>query len=514
MKRHAAWLPLVLLLALQATGDEPTREGGWTLVRDEASGVQTQTMEMTLTPRAEPRPALKYQLLPDAFDMLDGNAAIYYLKAMGFLEQQAAHNALQEFHKAAEERANRENTQWSEVPPGVWFSMKPEELPLEEVKKYLVFTSFQPRFLEEAVRRDRFNMDRHFREEEDPIAYLLPEIQAMRELARTQSLRCKVAIAEGRLDEALAILGQQYALARHLGQDEFLVSNLVGIACAGIAWSDFLYLMQHPDAPNYYWAVAALPRPLLDMRYSLAVERRFLYLQLKVLREVDETPRPAGYWQDFLDRLVPQLGYLAQNLGLPAENPEATRAMLVGYIAAAYPGAKRCLIEECGLPREQVEAYPTAQVVFLAIVRFADEAWDESFKWTLLPYWQAEASSKRRSDEEGFRTKWDRVGFAGALPGMLLPAIHAARMAGSRAEQQLCLIQTVEAIRIYGAANAGKLPATLDELPVPAPLDPATGKLLEYQLEGDRATLTGHEWPGLRYRLVLRFRTETPKTEN
>ncbi len=56
---------------------------------------------------------------------------------------------------------------------------------------------------------------------DDVTGYLLSEVQTMRGLARLQTVRCKVAIAEGRLDDAIAILGQQYALARHLGQDVF-----------------------------------------------------------------------------------------------------------------------------------------------------------------------------------------------------------------------------------------------------------------------------------------------------
>ena len=192
--------------------------------------------------------------------------------------------------------------------------MAPAELPLDEVKQFLQLTSFQPPFLREAAQRRTMDLDRQMRNVQDPLMYILPEIQSMRELARTQSLRCKVAIAEGRIDDAIAILGQQYAMARHLGQDEFLVSNLVGIACAGIAWQDALYLVQHPKTPNLYWAFAALPQPLFDLRQANAFERQFLYEQVKVLREVNETPRPVGYWQDFVDRLIPQVRSLASDL--------------------------------------------------------------------------------------------------------------------------------------------------------------------------------------------------------
>jgi len=67
------------------------------------------------------------------------------------------------------------------------------------------------------------------------------------------------------------------------------------------------------------------------------------------------------------------------------------------------------------------------------------------------------------------------------------------------------MIQTVEAIRMYGAAQGGKLPASLDDLSLPAPVEPVTGKPLDYRYQGDQAVLTGHDLPGIRYRLVLRF---------
>lgn len=503
----AMLLMTVVVFAPSVASEMPVKEGGWVRTRDGQTGILVNTMEMTLYPKSEPRPALKYRLVPDGFDMVEGNAAIYYLKAMGFLEQNAARDRLREVYAKAGERARKERKLYGEVPPHAWLSMAPQELPLKEVKQFLELTSFQPQFLKEAARRRRFDLDRNLREVEDPTAYLLPDVQLMRELARLQTLRCKVAIAEGRLDDAIAILGQQYAAARHLGQDEFLVSTLVGVACAGIAWDDALYLVQHPDTPNLYWAFASLPRPLVDIHHALAVERQFLYLQVKVLREVDETLRPAGYWQDFLDRLLPQIGGLAADVGLPwaQQDPEAARAVLVGFVAAAYPGAKRYLIEDCRLPREKVDAYPTAQVVFLAVVRYYDEARDDNFKWSHLPYWQAEAKNRRRGFDELMQVKPDRVGWSAAPALLLLPATMAARTAVARIEQQLALVQTVEAIRMYGAAHGGKLPATLDDLPVPAPLEPCTGKPLDYQCHGKYAMLNGHDMPSIRYRLVLRF---------
>ncbi len=527
--RTSCCVPVFLLLALAARASDcaaqevinsltspPTasqekdskKKDGWTEHRDEQTRTTIMTREMTLYAKAAPRPALKYRLIPDDFDMVDGNAAIYYLKALGFLEQNSSREWLTQFHNEALKRAAKEGKEYSEVPPSVWRSTPPSQLPLKEVKEYLRVTSFQPQFIREAARRNRFDLDRNYREVDDPIAYLLPDIQSMRQLARTQSLRCRVAIAEGRLEDAVAIIGQQFAMARHLGQDEFIVSNLVGIAIAGIAWKDALCLVEQPDAPNLYWAVATIPRPLVDIRYAMSIERQLLYQQLKVLREVDEKPRPVGYWQDFVDRFLSQVGYLSNDLKLPSakEHPKLARAAMVGFIAETYPGAKAYLIKECDLPVEQVNAYPTAQVVFLAMVRFHDQWSDEVFKWTHLPFWQVRAKTSRNREYDRLSAASDKYGKCSLPTNILLPGAMAVGDAEARCEQTIALLQTVEAIRMYGATHDGTLPSSLEDLPVPAPIEPFTGKPIDYQLQGDHAVLNGHRRAGQQqYRLVVRF---------
>ncbi|MBC8356290.1 MAG: hypothetical protein H8E66_30290 [Planctomycetes bacterium] len=506
-KYLAMFLAIVVWMS-RSDAQEPAKQGVWRTERDEQASIQIEIMEMTLTPRAESNPALKHQLLADDFNMLDGNAATYYLKAQGFFEQTVARDRLTEFYEKSRERSRLESKPFGELPPHNWLSMHPGELPIEEVKEFLTLTAFQPRFLKEAAARRRFDLDRNIQGVDDPIGYLLPAIQSMREIARIQSLRCKVAIAEGRLDDAIEILRQQYALARHLGHDDFLVTNLVGMAIASIAWSDALTFVQQADAPNLYWALASLPRPLVDVSHAMSVERHFLYLQLKVLREVDESPRPVGYWQDFLDRLIPQIRTLASDFGIAKQDTETVRAMMVGYIAASYPGAKRYLIEDLGLSREQVEAYPTAQVVFLAMVRYYDSARDYYFKWIRVPYWQSRSVIDDPSFNENSRRSADRVGWSSAPTQILLPAVLAVQRAAARNEQKIALLQTVEAIRMYGAAHEGKLPPNLNDLPVPAPMEPFTGKPLDYEFHSKYAVLNGHAMPGLQYRLVLRFATK------
>ncbi|MEM8668067.1 MAG: hypothetical protein AAGG48_11155 [Planctomycetota bacterium] len=480
----------------------PWIEDGWEMVRDDKAGIRIRTRPLRLRLRDEPSPALSYQFIP--LRKVEGNAAIYYLKAMGFLEQQAAQAAVAKLQKKWFDEA--QDAGEAEFKPYVWLSSDPSKINLEEAREYLMMHSFQPRELRQAVVRRSFDLDRRIEEVDDPISYLLPEIQTMRQLARVQSLRTRVALAEDRIDDAIECLQQQFALAAHLGDEPFLVSNLVGIAIARIACNDVLYLMQRDNAPNLYWAIASMPDPLVDTSRAVEYERGMLYQQLKMLKQVDEQPRSPAYWNDFLDAIAPQFGYFAKELGISSDpdDNESVRQGLVGYVIAAYPGAKRFLMEQMNMTAEQLDEYPPTQVVMLATVRYYDISRDDLFKYFHLPFWQATESS-RDSIQKRVERDAKRYGTITKFTESLLPVVTAVQGAKARSAQLIAALQTIEAIRIYATRNDGRLPASLDELPLPARMDPATGKLPRYQVDGESALLTWGAFSGLqdRYRLSI-----------
>lgn len=493
------------LLSLPAT--VVSRDDGWIHTRDPEAKILIMTKRLAIHPMAEPKPALKYRLLVDPAEALPGNSAIHFLMASGYFEQTSAHKLNAKFQEDAVKKARDESVELDEVAPWSWLETPPDELPLDEVKEYLAPLSFQERFLREIARRNHFDMDRDSRNVDDPIGFLLPEIQGSRELARTQILRCRVALAEDRIDDAIEITGQRFAMATQLGQDDFLVSNLVGIAIAITAWNDMLYLVQHEEAPNLYWALSTMPTPLVNIQHSMSIERQLLYRQLKVLKEVDETPKSAGYWEDFVNRMVSQIGSVGPDIGLPGNDKgrEAVHAALTRHIDLAYPGATKYLLNEEKLPREQVEGYEKEQVVFLAMVRFYDEWRDEYFKWMHLPFWQASEKMSFNDLGKSLKAEADKYGWCAKPTSVLLPAVRAARIAEARCDQSIALIQTVECLRMYAAANNNTLPKSLDDLAVPAPIDPFTGQPVDYQLDGKQATITGHPLPGMQYRLIVRM---------
>lgn len=468
-------------------------QGGndWTIDNENPAypGKTVLTKNLVLYPAKEPRPALRYRLLPSDYDQLEGNAAINYLRAIGFPELNNVRRELDRIAAEANKISSETGVGIDRLPPLSWQGMLPAELPLEEVRKYLELTEFQHKEIAAAFRLKNLDFNRQFREVESPMLMLLPEIQAMRELARTQSLRCRLAIAEGRLEDALMILAQQTRLASHLNQEPLVVTNLVAIAIFGINWSDALDFVQHPGAPNLYWALAALPRPLLPFDSSFSFEREWFSLELKELGEVDETWKPAGYWQVFLDRILPRYNQL---LSAGSTGEPMSRQDLVHLIAAGYPGAKRYLIEEEKMDPTSVESYTTAQTFFLAQKKYSDYAMDEWIKWSFVDFHSllADPGFQERIDER-LNQEAGQFGVMTHAVQFLMPAVPQIRQAAARAELQIAMLMGVEGIRLFASQNQGKLPAELSLLPYPLPFNPFTGQALQYETSGDRATLTG-----------------------
>ncbi len=477
---------------------------------DEAPKIHTETFDLTLYPKAEPVPALKYKFLPDAFERNSGNAASLYLKAEGFLEQNTARKKLLELEAEAEAKAQAEKLNIGDLPPLSYLNTPPSKYPIDDVKEYLKHTAFQPPLLERAWLRDRFEMDRQVKDSKNPFAILLPEIQGIRDVARKQSMRCRLAIAENRVSDAIKIIGQQYALARHIGQDDFLVSALVGCAIQGIATADLFYLVQHPDCPNLFWAASRLPKPLIDWEHCLASEYHFIDLQFAKLQQVDTLPRSEAYWQEFIGEFADEMRangvfyWSGNEMGDESKSQSDPRIEIQKHVSSNYAAAKEFLVERSIVSPDKIDAYPKAQVFFLAMKHHFDQARDELFKWTNVPPHQGnqqiEAIEKKNTDRT--RPEFTRL-------SEFLFAGHAVRAAQARSLQRMLLIQAVEDIRLYGAAHDGKLPESLADLPYPLPDDPASGQPLIYVKKGDAATFTTA--PAGKVRVELNLRIAEPK---
>jgi hypothetical protein len=74
---------------------------------------------------------------------------------------------------------------------------------------------------------------------------------------------------------------------------------------------------------------------------------------------------------------------------------------------------------------------------------------------------------------------------------MLVPRCARIRSFQARLDQRIALLRTVEALRLYAASHAAKLPDKLADITVPLPVDPISGKAFHYTRDGNKATLKG-----------------------
>ena len=482
---------------------KPTPYGVWTTVDANDSSKRMQVMRLKVYPQAAPVPALRHRLIPAPADRTDGNSALFYLKAMGFVEQTNARIALRKMERKWIDEATVEQQGSGDYPPHNWSDMSPDSLPIDQVKSYLELISFQEPLLYDAARRKNYSQDRAMERESNPIDYLLPEVQQMRELVRQQVVRLRYAVAEDRVDDAVEMVGQMLAMANHVGGDEFLVACLTGVSHEGIAIEQGLALSQHPNTPNLYWAIAACPQPMIDFSQAMESERQSFIRQFPLLKEVDQRVRPEGFWSDFSERMIPQWNKFATQWN--AWNPRANlpenvdQFQLAWRIATQYESARQFLTDACGMQDEQLDRYPKTQVVFLAMVKYHAIAADES----ILPFYLSHESQQNWSNPSDSKRWRSELGWIAEASETTLLRGDQFVAAVTRGEQLLALWQIVEAIRMTASSNGGQPPTSLDDLVVPAPLDPVANKPFEYSVDGQTITVTGVRIRGTHYQLII-----------
>lgn len=434
----------------------------------------SRVIELTVRPAPEPEPALKYRLLPTYIDLEPGNAALLY------------HQAWNAFPR---------DTDWT-VKNYNWLTMPPGELPREEVAAVLKGYAEALRHAEAAAHRETCDWEVHIRK--GGIATDLPHLARARSLARVLALKARLEVADGRCTAAIRTLQTGFALARHVPKDSGLVGSLVGMLIARMMADVVQQLQAMPDAPNLYWTLADLPRPLIPIREAMQIESDMVFFQWPELRPVAEGKRTltAEEWA----KVVKQWGGQARAL---QENP-------VGAVLVAlrmYPEAKRALIAGGRSPQE-VEAMPVAQVIAIHQLGEFVRMRDDLFKWFGLPYWQAREGLAQWNQELQRLTA--KEGSTNALLG-LLPALDRALFVQALADRQLAALQCIEGIRMYAAAHEGKPPDRLDLMTnSPAPIDPVTGKPFNYAVDGQRFTIDCpappglDAWYGIRYVVTVR----------
>jgi hypothetical protein len=445
---------------------------------------------ITLRPAAEPVPALKYRLVPEPIKLVPGNAANFYFRGVIMMMETYSGLALME---KARPGANADRVS-DRIATGDWLTGPIGEIQRDKARKYL--EPFENALKEVELGALRSTCDWEFDQRTEGMYLLLPDLQQMRGLGRLLALKARLAILDGKTDEAMHWIETAFVMGRHISQGPLAIQALIGIAFGRNNTRYLEDLIQAPGGPNLYWALADRPRPFIDMRRPMEGERYLLEKELPELSELDRGAWSLDQARRFADTLERKLFALVSDKPIPASGlPDLSRRLGIAAMAAKiYPEAKRALIAR-GRPEAQVEAMPIIQVTTLYTMQEYQRLRDDSFKWMNVPYWQ---SYNRMEQADRFTVEQKRANpLLSMMYELLTPLRTATRFAPIRLERELDALQCIEAIRLYAAAHEGKLPPTLEAIAdAPVPLDPATGKPFLYQANGDSATLSALASPG------------------
>jgi hypothetical protein len=436
---------------------------------------------LTLRPVGPPIPSFRFELVPSSRNLVPNNAALLHHRAL---------------HLLADVRPSAKD--WVEVQEKYQKVLQAplKDFPRDDVRTFLERYRHVFKELEAAAKCDRCEWGTEQRvAEEGVIGFLLEDAQKTRNLAFLLSLRCRLHTAEGKIDLALRDVQTGFVLARHVAQGPTAIHFLIGTAIATNLIGELEQAMQAPGCPNLYWSLTALPRPLIDLRKGMEGEMRSMEALVPIPKGVDKGPMTPEEALAALDRLWDAIQKHSE--ADPRMGLAESRLGLAFYITLQHPSARKSLLA-AGKTEAELDAMPPAQVVMLdLLVRFRNLR-DEHFVWFNAPYPEA-IQGMRKSEErvQELRRGSPPFDYLQIMVTLLLPAVDKVYATQVRTERRIASLRTVEAVRLHAAKNDGKLPDRLaDVTVVPVPADPVTGQPFEYQVEGNKFTISVPPPPG------------------
>ncbi|MDE2506087.1 MAG: hypothetical protein KGM43_02640 [Planctomycetota bacterium] len=430
---------------------------------------------LNVTPTPTANPAFRYRLLTLSADRKPGNAAPVYLRVF-WSDKAAEVNAA--INKAFD-----------------GLSAPAAQFPIDDARKLINEMRFKLEQLKFGSERELCDWGYTLREQaEDSVAIMLPDAQQARVMLRLLCIKAYVDVLDHKYDDALASIRVGFDFSRHVGSGPFLINGLVGIFCFFEMTTHALEpLIAAPNAPNLYWALTALPRPLIPFRDQTELERRLPERMFPELVSAAQPHTPAE-WTSLLERLHNRMTRVAATY-----EPDVAVPPLDQFNAELLPAARQFA------QRSHLTPVSDAHLLMLYIADHVATTWDELLKTTYLPMDQWGDLAKTL-EQRAATMKTSPLRLFDAMSATTFNATR--NRAVLRADRRIAALRVVEALRAHAAAT-GKLPATLDEVKVvPLPDDPATAKPFVYKLENGAATLLGtsrHESdPGLGYIITLR----------
>lgn len=480
---------LVLVVAASASGQvllSPPLQEKKDKLNDQpsrASKVDSETVKVTLYPRTQADPLLRYRLWPAPEDQ-DPRLATPIVSRAVILVLQTPEDSVRQLEEGY----------------GAWRELPLSDFPVEKARPLLARFEFSMGELKRIENMMGLNYDLGMERmtTNQRIRTWLPEFQEMRQLARVLALRIRLAMAEKRWSDAVNDLRVGIRLAEVAGHStDLLISRLVGIAIHGVMMEEVALMMQQPDAPSLYWALAAIPMErLYEMRSALEFESAIVSHigMVSDLKQLPDAPMGGFAAKARLEMIADQLNVLINDNGFRSNDLEnaVNTALLSGAYMATMIEPSRKTLAESEQWGDRIDELSDPEILLRAADLSLRRTRDRWLMWSTLPEQDMEEYSDER--EAAFRLDGSKLDVGQVLSHMLSPAVEAAVSAVRRARQQHNQLMTLEALRIH-AAEHGQLPESLNALrPVPARRDSIARAPFRYiRTRPDRAVLTRAE---------------------
>jgi hypothetical protein len=304
----------------------------------------------------------------------------------------------------------------------------------------------------------------------------------LNELGGVLAVRARLQIADGDFTAALHTVQTGLAFAKQVAELERLRFGISGPDIAQRMLRQVDDLIQQPKAPNLYWALTDLPRPLIVERIAVEQERLAMYRRFPGIAAA-AADLNAGPLKDEDVTACVQVLLRYYRRPRPAIFDLDIRAQLSKRLTDNYEEYRKVLLDQ-GRPKDKVEAMSHVQVALLAKLADFDLVMDEQMKYFNEPYYKV--ADRLELLDKRLKSAPEAKKLYAAEP-MDLHDVHTAK---ALLERKINILRCLEAVRAYAAGHNGKLPASLDDVnDVPLPIDPVTGKAFVYQVTDDHASL-------------------------
>jgi hypothetical protein len=431
--------------------------------------------KVVIRPRKIEPADVAIKLLPPAEQIVSGNAMLDYFMAGTYSYRQ--------YYQSDPERSKRRH-KWLETPF--------DELPIEEIRKEMGESSYSTRLIVEGAKKSY--ADSHYLERirRSGAETLLGEIETLRDVMRDLHLQAQVMIRRSDFDKALELLRSAFAVSRHVSAMSGDIPFRVSANQARYSTDLLRRIVTSPDSPNLYWAVAQLPRPLLQT--DKLMETELLTWNSSIEPGYFDRPLSEAEANEIFDRWS-LIGFSMNILVDPAT--EEWRKSRAKFVQQLYPIALEHLKKQGDRTSDKLAAMPKSQVCMI----FFREIWTKDFvrfaRWGQFEPWVvfARVAQEKKPENDPFaeiRQKLPKFPWRDkdAKPfeanpfstehGEQFAMANAALIAGL--ETRLNVLMILESLRDY-AVDHSELPESLDALTrYPLKLtDNFTGRPIRYR---------------------------------